>query len=40
MLIESALIVADARESADRAEVRAQVRQAVLTLFAGLFVRN
>lgn len=39
-LIEAALLVADARESADRAEVRAEVRQAVLTLFSGLFVRN
>lgn len=39
-LIEAALLVADARESADRAEVRAEVRQGVLTLFAGLFVRT
>jgi AcrR family transcriptional regulator len=39
-LIEAALLVADARESADRAEIRAEVRQGVLTLFAGLFVRT
>lgn len=39
-LIEAALLVADARESADRAEVRAEVRRGVLTLFGGLFVRN
>lgn len=39
-LIEAALLVADARRSADRADVRAEVRQAVLTLFSGLLVRN
>ncbi|HEX3592733.1 MAG TPA: helix-turn-helix domain-containing protein [Pseudonocardiaceae bacterium] len=39
-LIEAALLVADARESADRTQVRAEVRQAVLTLFSGLLAGN
>jgi AcrR family transcriptional regulator len=39
-LIEAALLVADARASADRAQVRAEVRQGVLALFGGLLVRK
>jgi AcrR family transcriptional regulator len=35
-LIEAALIIADARESADRPAVRAEVTQGLMTLFAGL----
>jgi AcrR family transcriptional regulator len=37
-LIEAALLVADARESGERATVRAEVRQGLVTLFAGLAV--
>ena len=35
-LIEGALLVADARDPAERATVRAEVRQGLVTLFAGL----
>jgi hypothetical protein len=37
-LIEAALLVADASQSDQRATVRAEVRQGLITLFAGLSV--
>lgn len=37
-LIEAALLVADARDPGERATVRAEVRQGLVTLFAGLAV--